>query len=913
MKILAIDDKPDNLTTLSAVVRDALPEVTVLKALDGTRGLELALIEDPDVILLDIVMPGMDGFEVCRKLKTDARSKDIPVIFLTALKTDTDNRIKALQLGAEGFLSKPIDPTELIAQIRAMIKIKASNRFQRNEQARLSALVAERTREIERSRLSLLNAMEDMKVESEARAKAEAALRESEDRFRQMAAQGRTFLWEVNPQGGYTFVDPIVTQILGYSPDELIGKKSCFDLIPAEDQNPIRLRYHGLLRNGTLIASDEHRMVNRDGWMIWVTSMVVPMRDMQGNIIGLRGSVTDITARKRRALIYETSLVVLKILNETNGVRESIQRVFDLLKTRIDVDAMGLRLQDGEDFPYFIQKGFPDDFLATENSLLEHTDSDGCSHGCSGKAFLECTCGLVISEKTDPMSPTSTKGGSCWSNDTFALANLPSDHDARRHPRNKCIHFGYASVALIPIRTQNQTVGLLQLNDRRKDRFLPEEIEGLEDIAAHIGSAIARKRAIESLKASEARYRSVIAVSNTGVWEFHKKTKHFWCSPEYFSMLGHSEGNDAAHDQENMDNVLLNLLHPDDRERIARHFSDYLATDAHEMYEDTFRMQHQKGHWVWIWSRGQTLHNPDGSPSDLTIGTHIDITKQKEAERAIKVNETRLQSLVRILQHQAVDEQQFLDYALNEAIQLTDSKIGYIFIYNEHKRELALCAWSQGVMEICQVRTQNILYPLDKTGLWGEVVRQRKEIMINDFEAPNPLKRGYPQGHAHIHRFLSIPVFSGEQIVAVIAVANKEREYDNADLLQLQLLMDGVWKQIEAIHGQGERLRLYQENRELEEQVRQSQKLESVGRLAGGMAHDFNNMLQVILGYTEMGLEQIPPDHPLHADLKEIQKWAAVPRNSPDNFLPLPANRRLPRRSSTSTRPLKIRLNYCAA
>ena len=871
MKILAIDDKPDNLTTLGAVVRDALPEGTVLKALDGHRGIELAMTEDPDVILLDIVMPGMDGFEVCQRLKADLRSKDIPVIFLTALKTDTDNRIKALQLGAEGFLSKPIEPTELIAQIRAMVKVKSSNRFQRNEQARLSTLVNERTQEIERSRLSLLNAMEDMKAESEARTKAEAALRESEDRFRQMAAQGRTFLWETNPQGTYTFVDPIVISILGYSPEELIGKKSCFDMIPSEDLERINTRYHALICSDEVSTGDEHRMVNRDKRVIWVNSMVVPMRDQQGSIIGLRGSATDITARKRRTLIHETSLIALKILNETTSIRESVQNVFDLLKARIDVDAMGLRLQEGEDFPYFIQKGFPDDFLATENSLLRHTDSGECCRDCTGKAFLECTCGLVLSDKVDSSYPSSTKGGSYWSNDTTQFANPAND--VRRNPRNKCIDFGYASVALIPIRTHNQPIGLLQLNDHRKNRFLPEEIEGLEDIAAHIGSAITRKNVTESLKASEARYRSVIAVSNTGVWEFHKKTNHFWCSPEYFAILGRHHIHESDTDtHDTVDTALFSLIHPDDRPRVIQHFTDYISAHARGMYEDAFRMQHADGRWIWIWSRGQTLYNPDGTPSDLTIGTHINITKQKEAERAIKDNESRLQSLVRILQHQEGDEQTFLDYALDEAIQLTSSKVGYIYFYNEQKKEFILNTWSKSVMSVCSIRNPEIVYPLEKTGLWGEAVRQRKEILINDFHAENPLKKGYPDGHAPLHRFLTIPIFNGDQIVAVIGVANKETDYTNTDVLQLQLLMDGVWKQIEAIHGHGERLKLYQEKRELEEQVRQSQKLESVGRLAGGMAHDFNNMLQVILGYTEMGLELIPKEHPFHVDLEEIKK-----------------------------------------
>ena len=148
-RILAIDDNRDNLTALRAVMADVFPGAALFTALNGRDGIELALTRDPDVILLDIVMPGMDGFEVCRKLKDDERLRHIPVVFLTALKTDRENRVKALEAGAEAFLSKPLDEVELAAQIRAMVKIKAASAARLREKERLAGLVEERTRELE--------------------------------------------------------------------------------------------------------------------------------------------------------------------------------------------------------------------------------------------------------------------------------------------------------------------------------------------------------------------------------------------------------------------------------------------------------------------------------------------------------------------------------------------------------------------------------------------------------------------------------------------------------------------------------------------------------------------------------------------------------------------------------------------
>ena len=184
MKILAIDDTPDNLTSLKAVVADRLPNVGVLIASNGPQGIAIARAEDPDVILLDIVMPGMDGYAVCRQLKADENLQSIPVVFLTALRTDRDSRVKALDVGADGFLTKPFDELELVAQIRAMAKIKAATLAQRHDMEYLEGLVAERTLELRKNQNSMLGLLDDLRAENEARQQSEQALRLSDVELR---------------------------------------------------------------------------------------------------------------------------------------------------------------------------------------------------------------------------------------------------------------------------------------------------------------------------------------------------------------------------------------------------------------------------------------------------------------------------------------------------------------------------------------------------------------------------------------------------------------------------------------------------------------------------------------------------------------------------------------------------------
>jgi len=178
----------------------------------------------------------------------------------------------------------------------------------------------------------------------------------------------------------------------------------------------------------------------------------------------------------------------------------------------------------------------------------------------------------------------------------------------------------------------------------------------------------------------------------------------------------------------------------------------------------------------------------------LFLAISIDITERRQTEAKLKLHEARLESLLRINQHPVTTIQELLDFALNEAITLTGSNLGYIYFYNETSKEFILNSWSSEVMQQCTVAEPQSVYQLEKTGIWGEAVRQGQPIMVNDFAAPHPLKKGMPEGHAPLHNFLTAPVFSDGHIVAVVGVANKREDYNDTDTLQLNLMMDAVWK-----------------------------------------------------------------------------------------------------------------------
>ena len=136
-KILIIDDKNENLITSEAILKDNFSKCNIFKALSGKEGIKIAIKEQPDVILLDIVMPEMDGYQCCKTLEKDKLTNHIPIILITAFKIDTQSRIKGLNSGADAFLSKPIDTNEFIAQVNTMLRIKEAEDKLRNESEKL--------------------------------------------------------------------------------------------------------------------------------------------------------------------------------------------------------------------------------------------------------------------------------------------------------------------------------------------------------------------------------------------------------------------------------------------------------------------------------------------------------------------------------------------------------------------------------------------------------------------------------------------------------------------------------------------------------------------------------------------------------------------------------------------------------
>jgi PAS domain S-box-containing protein len=310
--------------------------------------------------------------------------------------------------------------------------------------------------------------------------------------------------WQ-DDSGRIVYVTPACERISGYTAREFIDASVRFEQIIHPEDRRIweehRFAAHDSGASATVQAI-EFRIVARDGSLHWIDHRCVSVPGKKDGRTGRYTCNRDITNRKQAELERWLSVELHLLINETPDTAALRRLATDWFQQRTGCEAVGLRLRRGEDCPYCETRGFPREFVELESRLCSEDSSGKILRDRDGNPVLECMCGNVISGRIDPAKPFFTPFGSFWTNCTTDLLVGTSDADRQVRTRNRCNGEGYESVALIPLRASKDCLGLLQLNDHRKNMFTLSAIALWERLAGYLAVSLAQRQTEESLRQS---------------------------------------------------------------------------------------------------------------------------------------------------------------------------------------------------------------------------------------------------------------------------------------------------------------------------------------------------------------------------------------------------------------------------
>lgn len=272
--ILVVDDTPDNLRLLATMLTDKGYEVrSVISGKMALMGIQSA---PPDLILLDVNMPQMNGYEVCKQLKADPKTREIPVIFISALDEVAD-KIKGFQVGGVDYITKPFHVEEVLARVEKQITIQHLQRQLQKE-------------------------IRDRKI--------------AEEKYRSIVENAVNGICQITPSGRLLSANYALARLLGYaSIAELINTITDIQQLYVEPQR--RAEFIAYMKRYETVSDFESQIYRKDGTKIWISENMRTVRDQDGQVLYYEGTVQDITERKQTEaeLLYQRRKAELLLLN----------------------------------------------------------------------------------------------------------------------------------------------------------------------------------------------------------------------------------------------------------------------------------------------------------------------------------------------------------------------------------------------------------------------------------------------------------------------------------------------------------------------------------------------------------------------------------------------------------------------
>ncbi|MCM2284149.1 MAG: PAS domain S-box protein [Desulfobacula sp.] len=459
-------------------------------------------------------------------------------------------------------------------------------------------------------------------------------IQKNEQRNRTILKTAMDGFWVVDTDGRLLEVNDTYCRMSGYSEGELLAMH-IWDLEIFETRDIVTGHIRKLISAGSDRFQSRHRRKNGS---VFDVEISVQFRPEQGGqcICFLR----DISDQKQIDTERENMIQVLEILNAKTDIRELMRSLLNFIQEISGCESVGVRLREGNDFPYYETRGFSDDFIETETHLCVEDIHGQLEQDDIGNPVLECMCGNIIRGRTDPSKPFFTQFGSFVTNSTTRLLADTSEADRQARTRNRCNGEGYESVLLIPLRAGSETFGLLQLNDRRENRFSSQVIAHLERIAGNVALVLAKHESEEALRQHRDLLNATQQIAHIGGWEWDIKGQTMTWTDETYRIHGMKPGEPSSGCPELIDRSLA-CYDPDDRPVIRAAFRR--CTTEGLSYDLDFILTKVDGRRIWVRTMAHAVKERDHIVK--VVGNIIDITERKQAEKSLRDSEKKYRTL----------------------------------------------------------------------------------------------------------------------------------------------------------------------------------------------------------------------------------------------------------------------------
>ncbi len=589
--ILIADDNPGNLKILSVLLNRQGCRVRV--ALNGESALKSARKYPPNLIMLDIMMPEMNGFEVCKALKSDEKTRDIPVIFISSLDNVAD-KIRCFELGGVDYITKPFQPQEVSARVKTHLILRTMQMRLEEKNARLREKIIEKKETAKKLRIS-------------------------EQKYRELVENANSIIMRADPDWNIIYINDFAQKFFGYTEKELLYKNVVGTIVPMTETTgrDLAALINNIASHPETFRYNENENICKNRERVWIAWTNKVITDEKGNVAEILCIGNDITEKKRAEKLLNTRLryeeglaacshdLLADIPDALTKAIHHLLRASDASRVYIfenfeDSDDGLCMRQTHEVYAYGIQPEI-------DNPILQHIPyKDG---------FERWRDRLSIDK---PISG--------------AVASFPVKEKEILEPQ------GILSILVLPVKVNGNWYGFIGFDDTVNIHdWKYEDIKLLVTASEMIGSYIEREKGREALKELEhiVNQSSVTvflwrAAEHLPVEFVSDNIRQFGYSPEDFYIRS---------------GLFSNITYSEDSQRVAEEIIRYIRS-GHTKFNQEYRIITACGKTRWIERQIWVRSDADGVITHYQ-GIVTDITDRKMAEDALRESEERFRAIFR--------------------------------------------------------------------------------------------------------------------------------------------------------------------------------------------------------------------------------------------------------------------------